>query len=285
MGFDLVNTKARYQNLRNRIVKKYQATSEFAVDLLQESYIYIEQIEAHGHDLQLLEEQDEMLLLSINGTKFYVESVEDIFIISEVFVDQDYHFSLTSPCVVCDVGMNIGITSVFLSQLENVRQIYSYEPVPHTFNLAKKNIDANGISKINPFNAGVGGTTRREHFSFHKDFKGNAGVRGDLSYSMNKLNESEKTTVEVKIIDVAEIFSEISLMKGEKLVVKLDCEGGEYEIIEALDQKNLFSKIDLLMIEWHDKGAESITQILSKNGFNFISRNLETNSGFIYAYK
>ena len=39
------------------------------------------------------------------------------------------------------------------------------------------------------------------------------------------------------------------------------------------------------MIEWHDKGAQIIEELLINSGFNFFARDLGSISGLIYAYK
>ena len=47
----------------------------------------------------------------------------------------------------------------------------------------------------------------------------------------------------------------------------------------------MISKIDYLMMEWHDKGADVLEAILVKNGFICFSKKLAFNSGMIYAVK
>ena len=65
----------------------------------------------------------------------------------------------------------------------------------------------------------------------------------------------------------------------------MDCEGGEYEIFESLSESGVIAKIDYLMMEWHDKGAEVLEEVLLENGFMCFSQRLAVNSGMIYAVK
>jgi hypothetical protein len=91
--------------------------------------------------------------------------------------------------------------------------------------------------------------------------------------------------IEVKIKDVSEIFNSIyEENKQVNFVVKMDCEGSEYEIMQRLDETNLLSKIKIFMIEWHDEGSKVLEEILIRNDFVVFSRNLATNSGMLYAY-
>jgi hypothetical protein len=67
--------------------------------------------------------------------------------------------------------------------------------------------------------------------------------------------------------------------------LKIDCEGAEYEIIQKLSDTNLLADIDILLIEWHDKGAKMLEDILIANDFRIISRHLTSITGMIYAFK
>lgn len=185
-----------------------------------------------------------------------------------------------------DIGTNIGITSLFLSTKENIKAIYGFEPVPYTYKIAIGNLKRNNISNVEIKNIGLGGFSRKEEFVFNSKLKGNSGLRGEASFSIRNLKEKEKTIVSVDIIDVSEEFLKIKkIHPQEKIGLKIDCEGGEYEIIDKLDLDGLLDQVNVLIIEWHDKGAEHIEDVLIKNKFKIFSRVLETNSGIIYASK
>jgi len=118
------------------------------------------------------------------------------------------------------------------------------------------------------------------------NYKGNVGIRKNNSYNINKLSDKAKSKIEVEIRDVGEVVDLVKENHSEfDIIMKIDCEGGEYEIIERLGALNMLGKIKLFMIEWHDLGAHPLEKIFLKEGFELISKNLEPNSGMIYAFK
>ncbi|OXA68929.1 hypothetical protein B0A61_04280 [Flavobacterium aquatile LMG 4008 = ATCC 11947] len=255
-------------------------------NLLYRARVYVKKIDSFYPDLKIKNHLNGFIF-SFSDVSIFVESPEEIFIISEVFVEYDYNFISTEKCIVIDIGANIGISSLFFSRLPFVDKIYSFEPVSETYQQAKNNLSLNEkINKVEQLNNfGLGKNNRSEIFIFNKEMKGNTGVRGLLSpsYAANSNNFIE---VEVSIRDTSEIITQIkNENKVEKIVVKMDCEGAEYEIFENLTKSGVLNNVDIFMIEWHDKGSSVIEEALKKANFNCFSRNLGPNSGMIHAYK
>lgn len=255
------------------------------LDLLSKSLEYIQSLKNGFPELKI-EDHKEGYFVSFNGIKMYVESIEEFFILKEVFVEKDYHFKTKENVVLIDIGTNIGTASLFFSKQKNIQKIYAFEPVQDTFDQAKLNFEINQqVSKVFDFsNIGLGSSDREETFLFDKKVKGNTGVRGTLSSSYKNNTTSEERKVVIK--NASAVFQNIlSENDGSKIAVKMDCEGAEYEIFENLANSNLLTKIDIFLIEWHDKGAEVIEDRLIENGFSIFSRNLTSNAGMIYAIK
>ena len=56
--------------------------------------------------------------------------------------------------------------------------------------------------------------------------------------------------IEVECIDIAR-FIKTNFRKSDRLVMKLNCEGAEYNIIPHLKKNNLLDWIDRFYIQWH----------------------------------
>jgi hypothetical protein len=95
-------------------------------------------------------------------------------------------------------------------------------------------------------------------------------------------------TTKHKIL-IKSITKEIENFKGGnniKKIAKIDCEGAEYEILDALKEADLLSYFDVFMIEWHLLGASDLIHTLSENGFVIFSpQPTQTKVGMVYAFK
>lgn len=263
-------------------LKRFNISENF--ELLFKSRNFINELENKFPDLKIKNHKDGFVL-SFSDINIYVESVEEFYIINEVFIEEEYKFKTPEKVVLIDIGTNIGTASLFFSLLDNVEKIYCFEPVLDTYNQAKYNFSINESAKkvVEVNNFGLGKNDRDEIFIFDKQVKGNTGVRGKMSSSYSNNSATEEVNVKIKSAS-SEIQKIVDSNSNSKIVVKMDCEGAEYEIFESLTS-DIISCIDVFMIEWHDKGSKTIEDILLKNGFSLFLKDLAPNAGIIYASK
>jgi FkbM family methyltransferase len=282
LGYKISNISQKERDLKNLV-------NGFAVqndknNLVLNSAPYLFEIKKYFPEL-VLESHKDGVLACFKDLKLYLESAEEFFIVKEVFVEKDYNLLSNANFVIFDIGMNIGISSLFFALNKNVTQIYSFEPVLTTYSQAVYNLELNKTysNKIEAFNFGLGGSSRVEKVLYNSQAKGNCGIRLESSLVIDKKNAEE---IEITIKNVSEVFPDLLAKHPEqKKVFKIDCEGAEYEILQKLNEENLLKDIDVLLIEWHDKGATTLEELLVANDFTVLSRHLTSITGMIYAFK
>lgn len=282
LGYRIINKEKEREQLKFPL-KKYHIRENF--DMLFQSKYYIQDLENKFKNISIVNHK-EGFLVGFLDLSIYVESEEEFHILNEIFVRNDYDFISGSQSIVIDIGANIGITSLFFSQFDYVDKIYAFEPVKVTFEQAAYNFSLNDkiqkIAKIK--NIGLGKNSRKEVFLFDTSCKGNTGLRGELSPSYENNSNAKKIEVQIEsaTAELAVILAENS---DKKVIVKMDCEGGEYEILEDLYQSGMIENIDVLLLEWHDRGSKVIENMLIHSGFDYFSRNYDSLTGMIYAFK
>ena len=251
--------------------------------LLFQSKYYIEELLSTFKDLSIIDHKNGFIV-GIDGFNIYVESMEEFHILKEVFVSNDYKFLIKDNCIVIDIGANIGTSSLYFTKFEHVKKIYAFEPVLDTYNQALINfeLNPNRSSKIKIKNYGLGDENKEASFIYNRATKGNTGTRGLLSPTMLNNSSNEQRTVQIKTA-ADELQRIINDNKSHKVVIKMDCEGSEYEILESLANSGILKSIDIWMLEWHDRGAKSIEELLVAENYDVFSSTLSSKAGLIYA--
>jgi FkbM family methyltransferase len=213
-------------------------------------------------------------------------TAEEIFIINEIFLARCYSFSAKGNFCAIDIGMNAGFASLFLANHKNINSVYSFEPFPETFNQAISNLKLNKevSSKIKPFNFGLSDSNQNLTTDYNYVHKGQVGVWG-TDLIIGNVGKSQKVNIELR--SATEVLTRIvAAHPGEKFILKMDCEGAEYAIFSDLAKSNILESIDLVIIEWHERGPNEILEILLKYNFKSLFHQLtQKKVGMIYATK
>ena len=207
-----------------------------------------------------------------------------MFILNEIFIENIYNIELNENFSFIDIGMNVGFTSLFFANKKNCINVFSFEPFKKTYDLALKNLSINKFSsKINAFDYGLGFPERVLEVEYNENFKGSMGINGLAEYIEDG---SQKELAQLYIKDVSNVIEKYKHNFSDKKIVKIDCEGSEYEIFDQLDKNNQITTFDYYLIEWHIKGPKQITDILLKYNYKIISFNESADDiGMIYAFK
>lgn len=152
--------------------------------------------------------------------------------------------------VVLDVGANIGNHTLFFLKEAGAFKVFCFEPVKDTFDILKKNIDINNLTKkVCLQNIGIGET------------KGNASIKhydpsniGGTSLSING-----NGSIPITSIDSLDIQDSIILMK-------IDVEGLELSVIKGAKQ-TIKKFHPYIMIEIRNVNYEEIDHIFHEMGY------------------
>ena len=165
----------------------------------------------------------------------------------EVFESQIYHQLDVKNRIVVDVGANIGDTAIYFC-LRGAQKVIALEPYPSNFKAAKANIEANGVQdKVILVNAAVAG----ERGVTHVDER-----LAENSADLRTFNAGTG----IPLVPIDDLVEEYSIHEG---ILKIDCEGSEYEILR---NSSLLGRFSQIMVEYH-YGAQDIPQLLKMKGF------------------
>ncbi len=215
--------------------------------------------------------------------KINIKTYDSIKVAEEIFIKFLYNFNSIEEMVVCDVGMNIGVAS-----FPNIKKVYGFEPFPATFNLAEENFKLNQdiSSKIIYHNYGLGKTNSLLNVQLPAN--GHLGGTTSTFFYDHLPKHGANKTITVTIKEAANVIQKIrSENPNHKIVLKLDCEGAEYDIIDNLCDIGIIDTISSIFMEYHFKGKQSLVTKLSERGFIIFSPDNDCISpfGMLYAFK
>ena len=149
-----------------------------------------------------------------------------------------------------DCGANVGVVSSLLA--DTGADVISYEPDPYAFaQLSDALGDRQNVQLINAAVGASSGNVRLMRASnFDEDKKG-ASVKSTIVDGGCMI--AAENYVDVKLLDFLTILSGEIENRGEIAFVKMDIEGAELELLEAMDAADLIKDIRCLVVETHER--------------------------------
>ena len=200
------------------------------------------------------------------------------------FGKNDYKFLEFFDTLVLDVGANIGDSSIYFA-INGAKRVISIEPFPYTYSYLERNIRINSNEiggRILAINAGI--SDENKVVRLGDDYT--SGVGSTL------LGESSgKGNVEIPVYTLEYVTNKYNLF--ENIILKMDCEGCEYESILSSSNDTL-RKFKQIQIEYHN-GPQKLAERLIRAGFDIkieglyhVKRKLEHSDlyiGYLYAFQ
>ncbi len=177
----------------------------------------------------------------------------------EVIEANQYHLSKekVKDRLVIDIGANIGAFSLYAAAL-GAKQVISVEPISASYNTFLRNIHRMGLKNVT--------THKRIVAEKGNDFlpvslNPNAGANSMYNVSEN-----------YEVVETTSFSNIMNQIAGHDILLKLDCEGGEYDVIMNATNHDMI-RINEIMLEIHTdlhpkyKGKDIIEKKLTEFGF------------------
>jgi FkbM family methyltransferase len=163
----------------------------------------------------------------------------------EVFAEDTYRLDwflgslAAQPIRVVDIGAHVGAFACQLAQRVPQATLFCYEPSEATAAYLRRNVTQNGLSsRITVSELAVASTTGWAEFA---DNGAGSALNGLASAT------GAAGTIKVQTISLAEVMAAAG---GPVEVVKIDCEGGEYDLVLG-SPAELWAPVQRVVLEYH----------------------------------
>lgn len=207
-----------------------------------------------------------------NGIVLHLsEDHSDIVTVFLIFCRRDYG-SIAAGTSVVDIGANIGVYSVYAA-LEGATSVHAYEPCEESFCLLQKNIICNGLEQIVIPHRGVVVGKPCSPIMFPR-----------TSSVHNRIESGGQSGADSCSLVTAIPFFKIAENLQAPNLVKMDCEGGEYDII-LQTEASVFDGVDEIRFEFHRGPKDQLFHRLTELGYARLKLIDEGAAGYLWVSK
>ena len=223
--------------------------------------------------------RDYVIFETYSGLKIKLRTRStDLMALTNVWLVEEYsgsNFRINANDVIIDIGAHVGLFTLYASQYCKNGTIFCFEPVDENYDILVDNITQNNLKNVKPFKSAVSKSESTITIYRKKDEAGHSM----FSFTSHALK--------VDSISLKKIIDENSVNQCN--LIKIDCEGAEYEIIESLPLE-YFKKISKLIIEYHfaDSKPKLVNDLKTKlmtASFKISTVSHSSDMGLLYAIK
>jgi FkbM family methyltransferase len=172
---------------------------------------------------------------------------------AEIFLGNIYENLPVAGKTVIDIGANIADSSIYFA-VRGAKKVVALEPFPQNYEIAKRNIKSNNLSdKIILLLAGCAAN------------QGFITINPFDKVSIFSSIENSSQGLKVPLLTLGDILEQNNLQSGELHILKMDCEGCEYESLLSASREVIRS-FSHMLIEYH-YGYKNLKYKLEENGF------------------
>jgi FkbM family methyltransferase len=170
----------------------------------------------------------------------------------EVFAEDCYDLRwflgdlIERPIHVLDVGAHVGTFSTWLGKVHPTATVDCFEPSPDTFRFLERNIRDNGLAdRVHVHQKALAGEAGFATF----DLQGAGSGHNHLAFG----DEVQGSAARVETVTFDDV---VAGARGPVELVKMDCEGGEYDLVYKSSPES-WRDVQRLVLEYHTIDGES----------------------------
>lgn len=212
-----------------------------------------------------------MTILTRDGARFRIRDRRgesaDAYVINECYLygihDKLLPY-LKSAKVGLDIGAHIGSFSIFAAT-QSPAMVYAFEPADNNLALLRENIRLNRLEgRVVPVEEAVSSKTGTLDLYVNQNSGLISTTKGHIE--LYGAPGGVRATVKAPATSLADFFAKRNIEFCD--FMKVDCEGGEYDIFYNLPQ-HIFNKIGVMSIECHaDADLNELAAFIRKQGFD-----------------
>lgn len=218
-----------------------------------------------------------------DGTSFSSPETDNLlFLFEEIWIDGCYtkRFGVPPGATVVDIGANAGVFTVWALK-RGAARVIAVEPSPRMCEYLSRNVSLNHFSNVTVVQAACGGRTGEAILYSRGDELLNTLYRRDL------VGSPFQPLCRTPVLTLEDIFNRYNV--GTCHLLKLDCEGAEYEFLLNASDDTL-SRVERIALEYHvglnDHDPQELVSFLEAHGFDAEKTPLcapDNDSGYLYA--
>lgn len=219
-----------------------------------------------------------------NGCQFRVRNLMDVWILKETCLDREYEktsLPIQDGWKVIDIGAGMGDFSILTAREHPGCTVYAFEPFQESFDMLTANIALNAAANIRTFPIAISAKTGKMTL-----FATGEAVQHTTTDST--VSGDAANAMQVEGISLDDMFAQNQL--GVCDYLKIDCEGGEYDILFHTSE-NTLRKIRHICMEYHDGFTRfshtDLEKFLREHGFQVQTtpNRVHHYLGFLYAHR
>ncbi|NNJ09923.1 FkbM family methyltransferase [Chloroflexales bacterium ZM16-3] len=219
-------------------------------------------------------------VVRLRDLTFFYRDAMDVWTIKETCLDDHYRLAgrrVREGGVIIDIGAGLGDFAIAAARQHPHTRVLAFEPFPASAALCRRNVQLNRTENVEVVESAVG----RNRGAIGLDISSPESVQYSTASGL-----ADSSALRVPTEGLGEMFAERGIARCDLL--KLDCEGAEFEILLTLDRA-ILDRIDSISMEYHDgvtaASHADLVAALSQAGFTVsrVQNPVHANLGYIHA--